>query len=146
MDDLHFKLLALSGKGYCCSQIMLLLALDMQGKNNPDLVRAVGGLCHGISYSGNPCGVLTGGACLISYYAGRGSDNEEMKPGCATMLTDFARWFMHDIGARYGGSACSAILSRSPDRTACRDILLAAYAKIIDLLVANGFDPSESEP
>lgn len=144
MDDLHFKLLELSGKGYCCSQIMLLMALEMQGNRNPDLVRAMGGLCHGISYSGNTCGVLTGGACLISYYAGRGSDAEEMKPGCATMLTDFAHWFMHDISARYGGSSCSAILSRSPDRAACRDILMDSYRKILELLLDNGIDPAEA--
>jgi len=144
MDDLHFKLLELSSQGYCCSQIMFLLALEMQAKSSPDLVRSVGGLCHGIAYSGNTCGVLTGGACLISYYAGRGADTEEMKPGCATMLTDLALWFKNEIGSRYGGVACAEILSRSPDRSACKDILLATYRRILDLLVENGIDPSES--
>ncbi len=144
MDDLHFKLLDLSAQGYCCSQIMFLMALEMQGKSSPDLVRSVGGLCHGIAFSGNTCGVLTGGACLISYYAGRGSGSEEMKPGCATMLTELAYWFKNDIGSTYGGADCAAILMRSPDRSACRDIVLATYRKILDLLVENGIDPSES--
>jgi len=144
MDDLHFKLLELSGRGYCCSQIMLLMALGMQGRGNPDLVRAVGGLCHGIAYSGSACGVLTGGACLISYYAGRGSDSEALKPGCATMLTEFAHWFRDQTTSRYGGVACAEILARSPDRAACRDILTESYRKIMELLLANGIDPADA--
>ena len=144
MDDCTFKMLELSGKGYCCSQIMFIMALDLQGRSNPDLVRSMAGLCHGIAFSGNTCGVLTGGACLLSYYAGKGSDGEEMKQGFATMLTDLAYWFKQAIGTQYGGVSCAEILVRSPDRAVCKDIVLATYTKVMELLTEHGFDPSEN--
>jgi hypothetical protein len=144
MEDLQFKLLELSGKGYCCSQIMFLMALDLQGKANPDLVRAMAGLCHGIGFSGNTCGVLTGAACLLSYYSGKGSDTEDIKQGFATMLTDLAFWFKQEIGAKFGGVTCAEIMLRSPDRSVCKDIVLASYGKVMELLTEHGFDPSDT--
>ncbi len=146
MDDMTFKLLELNGKGYCCSQIMLMLALDMQGRSNPDLVRTMSGLCHGIGFSGNVCGVLTGGICLISYYAGKGADTEINKPGYATMLTDLVAWFNHEIGDRYGGTTCSAIMNGCPDKTACKDIMITTFNKALDLLIEHNYDPLDYAP
>ena len=40
MDDVTLHMLELKGKGFCCSQIILILALENQGRTNPDLVRA----------------------------------------------------------------------------------------------------------
>jgi hypothetical protein len=143
MNDLHFKMLDLSGRGYCCSQIMFIMALELQGRQNPDLVRSMAGLCHGIGFSGNTCGVLTGAACLLSYYAGKGSDAEEIKQGFATMLTDLAFWFKESIGSTYGGVTCGRILIHTPDRSACKDIIIATYEKVLQLLAEHGFDPAE---
>ncbi len=143
MDDTLLKMLGLSGRGYCCSQVMLMMALDMQGKENPDLIRALAGLCNGIAFSSNVCGAFSGGACLLSYYAGKGSDAEETRDGYATMLTDFARWFNKEIESRFGGITCADILMRSPDRSVCKDIVLESYRKAIELLTQNGIDPSE---
>ena len=143
MDELTLKMLELSGKGYCCSQIMFLMALDLQGKANPDLVRSMAGLCHGIGFSGNACGALTGGACLLSYYAGRGADGEEIKDGFAAMLTGLTQWFTEQIGASYSGITCADILAKSPDRAACREIVHATYKKVLQLLAGHGYDPAE---
>ena len=145
MDDALFRMLELNGKGYCCSQIMFIMALDLQGKANPDLVRSMAGLCHGIGFSGNTCGVLSGGACLLSYYAGKGSDTEVVKQGFATMLTDLAYWFKQEIGVKFGGVTCAEIMIHSPDRVVCKDIVLATYAKVLELLIEHGFDPSDSD-
>ena len=145
MDDALFRMLELNGKGYCCSQIMFIMALDLQGKANPDLVRSMAGLCHGIGFSGNTCGVLSGGACLLSYYAGKGSDTEVVKQGFATMLTDLAYWFKQEIGVKFGGVTCAEIMIHSPDRAECKDIVLASYAKVLELLIEHGFDPSDSD-
>ena len=143
MDEISFRMLELSGKGYCCSQILFILALELQGKANPDLVRSMAGLCHGIGFSGNTCGALTGAACLIAYYAGKGSDGEQNGKGYATMLTDLAFWFKERIGAVHGGVTCAEILVRNPDRLVCRDIVLATYGKTLELLTEHGYDPAQ---
>ncbi len=49
MDDLTLQMMKLHAKGYCCAQVILILALEAQGKINEDLVRSVGGLCFGIN-------------------------------------------------------------------------------------------------
>lgn len=64
MGQLHLQ-------GFHCSQIMLILGLERQGKTNPDLVRAMTGLAGGLGFGGKNCGALTGAACLLGLYAGR---------------------------------------------------------------------------
>ncbi|MFR8277140.1 MAG: C-GCAxxG-C-C family (seleno)protein [Desulfovibrio fairfieldensis] len=62
MNPLMLELLPMVGQGYCCSQLLILLMLQARDQQNPDLVRAMQGLCHGIGQSDGPCGLLTGGA------------------------------------------------------------------------------------
>lgn len=71
--DVFDRMLELAREGYDCAQIMLTLALDMDGKSDPDLVRAMGGLSLGVAGGGDICGALSGGACLLAYFAGRGA-------------------------------------------------------------------------
>jgi hypothetical protein len=52
MDDLTIRMMQLAARGYCCSQILGWLALEAQGRRNPDLVRALSGLCLGVGNSG----------------------------------------------------------------------------------------------
>ena len=63
MDELD-QLMALRKQGFYCSQIILLKGLEMQGKSNPDLVRAMHGLAGGLGFAGDLCGALTGGAAV----------------------------------------------------------------------------------
>ena len=38
MDELYMGMLELSSKGYYCSQILMKLILDLEGKENTDLI------------------------------------------------------------------------------------------------------------
>ena len=61
MDEL-LRMLKLASQGFHCSQILILMGLDAQGKQNADLVRAMEGLAGGVGFCGDICGALTGGA------------------------------------------------------------------------------------
>jgi|SRR5580693_6111645 len=47
MNDDSFRVMDFAMKGYQCSQILMAMALEAQGKQNPDLVRAMSGLLGG---------------------------------------------------------------------------------------------------
>ncbi len=142
MDETFFDMISLKAKGFCCAQIIIMLALKAQGKSNPDLVRSVGGLCYGIGASGELCGALTGGACLIALYTGKGADAERPDDRHMLMMYELAEWFKEAAEREYGGPRCDEILEKSPDRTMCGRIVADTYAKCIEILVSNGFDPA----
>jgi len=139
MDDMIFQLIRLKAKGYCCAQMILILGLEAQAKTNADLVRSMGGLCFGINWSGEVCGALSGGACLISLYAGKGGDEEAPNDRYMTMLGELVDWFSR-AADEYGGTRCNEILERFPDRSVCGRIVAETYAKCVDILVGHGFD------
>ncbi|PKN23887.1 MAG: hypothetical protein CVU64_23405, partial [Deltaproteobacteria bacterium HGW-Deltaproteobacteria-21] len=60
MDDTLIHMLRFAAKGYACSQIMVLLALDKCKLSNPGLVRAMAGLAYGCGNGAATCGILTG--------------------------------------------------------------------------------------
>jgi hypothetical protein len=141
MNDTIFKLMKLKAKGFCCSQMILILALEAQGKTDADLVRSVGGLCFGIN-AGEVCGALSGGACLISLYAGKGGDEEAPDDRYILMMGELVDWFKNAADNEYGGSRCDEILQRFPDRGICGRIVADTYEKCVDILVSHGFDPA----
>ncbi len=146
MDMASTRMMALGGQGFCCSQIMVLLALETQGLENPPLVRALSGLCNGISECEGPCGVLTGGACLLGLYAGKGDENEEVSERLPLMLQTLYQWFRETIGRRHGGIRCCDILGKDacegPNWERCGTIVADTYAHCLESLMENGFDPS----
>jgi C_GCAxxG_C_C family probable redox protein len=144
MDDTFMKLMSLKAKGFCCAQIILILALEAQGKTNPDLVRSVGGLCFGI-HAGEICGALSGGVCLISLYAGKGDAEETSDERQITMMVDLMDWFRGVATDEYGGIRCDEILKKFPDRSICGQIVADIYEKCMDILMSNGFDPTVSK-
>ncbi|GLI39414.1 C-GCAxxG-C-C family protein [Geobacter hydrogenophilus] len=141
MNDIIFDLIRLKGKGYCCAQIIVMLGLEAQGKQNPELVRAVGGLCFGIGWSGEMCGALSGGAALLSLHGGKGQDGEEPHELYPTMMSELVTWFADVAEEAYGGRRCSEILERCPDRSVCGLIVADTYSRCMDILVGHGFDP-----
>ncbi len=145
MNDTFFDMIALKAKGFCCAQIILMLALKAQGTDNPDLVRSVGGLCYGIGASGELCGALTGGACLISLYTGKGADEEAADDRHMLLMYELAEWFRQAAEGEYGGMRCDEILEKCPDRSVCGRIVADTYAKCIDILTSNGFDPAKAK-
>jgi C_GCAxxG_C_C family probable redox protein len=143
-DDM-LRMLQLAGQGFHCSQILLFLGLEAQGKSNPDLIRAMAGLAGGVGFCGDICGALTGGACLIALYAGRGDPDEEEDPRLNLMVNDLVDWFTQEFSACYGGIHCQEILADDPKNQSvrCPGIVSGTYQKATSLLLDNGFDLSE---
>ena len=141
MNETLLRMMKLSYDGYYCSQILLLLALETQGKSNPDLIKAMGGLAHGSGFSGGICGTLTGAACLLGLYAGKGSDDDNEDERLKYMLRDLGEWFEDTIGSRYGGISCEVIVGDHAEiRQRCGAIVAETYGKVMELLAASGYD------
>jgi C_GCAxxG_C_C family probable redox protein len=141
MDDLSLRILRLKTEGYCCSQIMLVFALEAQGKTNTDLVRAAGGLCFGVGLSGETCGAFSGGACILSLYAGKGSSEETPDYRYALMVNELMSWLKERAKETYGGLRCEDILARHPDKRMCGQIVTETYGMAMEILRAHGLDP-----
>ena len=54
--DLYERIMELGSMGYHCSQIIMIMTLETIGEENPQLVKAMGGLGGGIGYCGDTCG------------------------------------------------------------------------------------------
>ncbi|MFW5487792.1 MAG: DVU_1555 family C-GCAxxG-C-C protein [Desulfovibrio sp.] len=145
MSEYLMDVLSHGGGGYCCSQIIIRMGLEAQGEENPALVRAMAGLCHGVGARGGSCGALTGGACLLGLYAGKGKDDEQENDAFALMLSELSDWFDEFVGKAYGGTDCSSIVGEGPpDMQVCGNIVGETYGKVLEILVSHGIDPSES--
>ena len=132
--DAVARIMELSRQGLYCAQIMVQLALDAEGKENPELVQAVRGLCGGFAWSGGPCGVLSGGVCFLSLL-GRELPAEEK----IELIGQFHAWF-RERTAEYGGEGCRDILAGEPSNQLRRCPLLVreAYEKCAELLSERG--------
>lgn len=145
MNQYDLDILKLARQGYCCSQIVLQLALDLQGVENPGLIRAMSGLCHGFSADRAACGALTGAACLIAYHCGKGTPEEEAHDRLPLMLSELAAWFTEFGTSRFGGIACSDIVTGGqPDTSVCGGLVAECFGRAMAILTENGFDPAES--
>ncbi len=142
MNNTMFRMMELAQQGFYCSQILLWMGLEAQGKENPDLIRAMSALAGGLGFSGDICGAMTGGACLLGLYAGRGTAEEEENPRLALMVSELLDWFTGEYGEKFGGIRCDVILGDDPaNRTKrCFELVVATYEKVKTLLLENGFD------
>jgi C_GCAxxG_C_C family probable redox protein len=143
MDDTLIRILQLGKQGFYCSQIMIILALEAKGEDNPALVRSLSGLAYGCGGGRSTCGVLTGAACLVAYYAGRGSDQEEESPKMPLMLQELSDWFEEHVGQKHGGVTCEAIVGQEGPQAArqrCGNILVETYNQTLRILAENGFE------
>lgn len=144
MNDVMFEMVTLGSQGYCCSQILMILALKARSSENPELVRAMAGLCHGAGTCAGTCGVLTGAACVIALYAGKGTDGETESERLQLMLDELNEWFAEAVGGTCGGTACSDIVGdadcRTPDPDRCGKILADTCERVWSILEENGFE------
>lgn len=92
MDRLT-QILEYKKQGYLCSQIMMLNALELEGKENPDLVRAMTGLNCGLGFTWKTCGALIGGCAVLGYFAGKGSSDETESSDFYPMVAELVNWF-----------------------------------------------------
>ena len=146
LGDVQLEMMRLSGAGYCCSQIMLLMGLSEMGRENPDLVRASSGLCHGLGDCSGPCGVFTGGLCLLALYAGKGLDQEEADERLPLLFSELSDWFRETATGEFGGIACADILGGpcgKPDPARCGGLLARTHEQVRRILAENGLDPSQ---
>lgn len=147
MDDTLMDMVPLAAQGFCCSQILGLLALRAQGRENPELVRALGGLCQGLGACRETgcgtCGILTGGACVLALYLGKGRPDEQPHEHAELARSEFVDWFVERTRSQYGGSACADILgddSGRPDMARCGALLSEAWAMLAGILAEHGLD------
>lgn len=144
MDDTLIRMLQLGQQGFTCSQIIILFALELRGVDNPDLVRAMGGLAYGCGSGHGSCGVLTGGCCLLALYAGKGRARETPSDRFELMLQELNDWFSRYIGCATDDMSCHAIVGEAgpeASRQRCGNILKDTYGKVIEILSANDIDP-----
>ena len=146
MEKVSDRLIQLKEQGFCCSQSLLLAGLEDQGKINVDLVRSVSGLAAGL-FSGEICGALTGGACLLGLYAGRGTMGAPEDHRLCIMVAELVEWFSREYGQQFGGIRCDDILGDDPAACVwCLAIVLGTYEKTRALLSEYGFDLCYSGP
>jgi len=117
-EILEYKL-----RGYCCSQIVMAMGLERLGKENKELVEAMGGLCFGMN-QGRTCGIITAAMCLLQL-----ADPVETEKRHAA---DFINWF-EDV---FGSAECRELLEGNPLNKAekCPQMLDAAFKQISELL------------
>lgn len=146
MDDIE-QLITLRKQGFYCSQILMLQGLEMMGKSNPDLIRAMHGLAGGLGFSGELCGSLTGGAALLGLYSGKGTPEQEEDPRLIFMIEDLVRWFKAEYSQQFGGIRCEEILAGDSRNQAkrCPILIAGVLQKVKELLVENGYDLSGIE-
>lgn len=137
----QMRMLELAQQGFHCSEILLFTGLEAQDKVNPDLIKAVSALAGGIGFSGEACGALTGGACLLGLFTGRGSAAEDEDPKMKVMITELVEWFSGKYGTTYHGIRCRDITEDDPNiaPTRCPRIVAAVHKKVKSILGENGF-------
>ena len=145
MDELGFEMFNLTNFGYCCSQIMIKMALDAEEKENEDLLRAVNGFCLGAGSAQKTCGVMTAAIAIFGLYAGKGKDAEYPKQGFSEMVDEFTDWFL----VEHGSTECKEIIgvctitdfqTNQSYRLKCGDILQKSYLKVQEILQEYDFE------
>lgn len=146
MTDTQMLVMELGGKGYSCAQIVLSAALRYMERENPDLIRAASGLAQGGGCSGELCGALSGGLCLLGLYLGKGRDSELPEPDEQLLYSSLVEWFRASHAAN-GKITCDAILGLEPGQACamnpgiCGAIVASVIDRAVSLLAERGFDP-----
>ncbi len=123
MNDIAERVLDLSSQGLCCSQILMqIIGLEVRGKENAELIKAMEGLGYGM-YGQFSCGALSGAACALSLH----SKSKAETVALCNRLTD---WFKET----YGGTECSDILGKGcPPTSKCTEIIMQTTEKCFEL-------------
>lgn len=143
LDDLLLsRIMELHGQGYYCAQILAILVLEELDMEAPDLVRAMSGMTGGMGFSGEACGVLTGGAAVLGYLYGE-DESGLPHPRLQPIVADFVERFRAHIGTTYGGTRCDAILADEPANQwlRCGNLVGIAFEDVMQIIEhEGGFD------
>ena len=139
MDE-RTRISQLQLEGFHCAQVLLTMGLEYLGEENPSLIRAMNGLSGGLGFQGKTCGALTGGACLLALFAGRGTLEESEQRSLNVMIQQLVEWFEVEFGEQYGGTDCRLILGDDPwnKMTRCPKLINDTYFMAKQLLQENG--------
>lgn len=134
--DLMDRILELSRQGYYCAQILAILFLETIGEENPQLVRAMGGLNGGIGNSGDICGCMGAGCCLISCLTGKPSADQMDDPQHKSAMGEFTQWFCNEMELEYTATDCRDIIGTNLAKRVqvCPQIIAGTYEKIMEIL------------
>lgn len=135
----ELDMLKLRSRGYCCSQIMVQLVLDLRGKPDTDLVNFARGLCMGGGLDGGDCGILTAGICILAMVAPGDADKQ------ALVQEAYAAFFRDQVET---GTTCREIAGDvyprvNPDT--CGPLLGRCYSRLLAILMENGVDPEDAD-
>ena len=124
MSTLEGHINDLKIKGYCCSQLVAIIAgLEPLDEENDSLLRSLRGLCIGM-FSKKTCGALTGGACTLSLHLQGGSLEESCQ--------ELVEWFLQ----RFGSIDCKDhIGAASGPAMVCMDIVQETCEKCMEMLM-----------
>ena len=143
LAEITKRMIYLASKNYKCSQIVMLLALEQENKENSDLIKAISGLGDGCGFAKESCGILTGSACILALHAGKGGEHEEQNEKLLPMLQELGEWFESHIKGKYKSTKCNDIvgeLAGTPKgKKICGSLLYDTYNKTNDILQAYGF-------
>jgi len=130
------KTLKLMAQGLMCAQIPLIYALESEDEENSSLIRTLSGLNMGLTDMSGPCGALTGGCCLISYFTGKGDEVELEDPAFKDMISEFTKWFKE----KYGSQICIELIDGDVNNTLvrCPEMMQQSYLKAVEILQRNG--------
>ncbi len=147
MNEDAFRVMDLGMKGFQCSQILMVLALEALGKKNEDLVRAMSGLPAGMG-CGKTCAVMIGGCCLLGLHAGWGTTTDVGDERLGGMLTEFVGWFESEFKTRYGSIECEGILQEDMRNrmTRCPSIMVESMARLKEILAENNYEFDNPNP
>ena len=111
-------------KGYCCSQLVAIIAgLEPLGGENDGLLRSLRGLCIGM-YNKKTCGALTGGACALSLHL----QDSSLAEACR----ELTEWFE----TRFESPDCKDLIGDASGPTMlCMDIVKETCEKCLEMLI-----------
>ena len=111
-------------KGYCCSQLVAIIAgLEPLGEENDGLLRSLRGLCIGM-YNKKTCGALTGGACALSLHL----EGNKLTEACHELAEWFEQRFKSvECGVLNGGAGAPTMV--------CMEIVRETCEKCIEMLM-----------
>jgi len=123
--DLKERLLLEKLNGRCCSESIMSMFLEDAGRENEDLVKAMGAACVGMK-EGLVCGTLAAAISVVFISAkNRTQARDELRP-------KIMHWFLE----RYGSYSCEDILDGDETRifTYCPTVVAETYCKLIEIL------------
>ena len=138
--DLMDRIMELSRYGYFCSQILAILMLEAVGEENPKLVQAMAGLNGGIGFSGDVCGCMAGGCCILSYFTGKPDADSYDSPHHKSAQGEFVRWFTEEMELEYQAIDCRDITKGNPAKRVqyCPQIIAQTFEKCMEILEERG--------